>query len=384
LALRATTATTPERISHVAAILYHSRNEGPTNHSDNAISVLRGSAASHRAVRNHLDSTGYSEAILKPAPQMPKAIRVVWPLPQQSPLVSVIILTRDRADLLARCVEGVLHRTDYSNLEVLIVDNGSIEPATLTLFERLSREESSVRILRCPGPFSYAALNNSAARQAKGEVLLLLNNDVDIIESGWLHELVSHALRPDVGVAGAKLLYANELVQHGGVVLGPEDAIHLHRFADRNDRGYCGQLALPRTLAAVTGACAAIRRAVFFEVGGFDELNLAVTYNDVDFCLRLGDHGYRVVWTPFAELFHLESASRGLIEHDPAKQQRALRELQYLRKSWGAFLQSADPFHNPNLLFASDHLEIPSASRREKPWHSVFEQFIYLNGYFSQ
>jgi O-antigen biosynthesis protein len=381
LVLRATAATSPDRIRHVPAILYHCRSEDTTNKSDD----LNASAASRRAVRSHLDSTGYSEAILKPAPQMPKATRVVWPLPQQSPLVSVIILTRDRADLLARCVEGVLHRTDYSNLEVLIVDNESIEPATLTLLERLSREESPVRILRCPGPFNYAGLNNAAARQAKGEVLLLLNNDVDVIDSGWLRELVSHAVRPDVGIAGAKLIYANELIQHGGVVLGLDDAIHLHRFADRNDPGYSGQLALARTLAAVTGACAAIRRSVFFEVGGFDEVHLAVTYNDVDLCLRLADHGYRAVWTPFAELFHLESVSRGLIEVHPAKQQQALCELEYLRKTWLALPDPVDPFYNPNLLFAQDHLEVPSLSRRcEKPWHSVFEQVFSLNRHISK
>ena len=184
--------------------------------------ALRAIAASHRAVRDHLDSRGDKEAVLKPAPQIPSAIRVIWPVPEPPPLVSVIVPTRDRADLLARCVEGVLHRTDYSNLELLIVDNGSIEPATQTLFDQLTREESRVRILRHPGPFNYSALNNAAAREANGEILLLLNNDIEVIEPGWLRELVSQALRPDVGIVGAKLLYPNERVQHAGMVLGPE------------------------------------------------------------------------------------------------------------------------------------------------------------------
>lgn len=383
LALRVTAATTPERISHIPAILYHRRSDDSTNHSNNGKSSLDAIPASHRAVRDYLNSIGYPEVILKPAPQMPKAIRVEWPLPKQSPLVSIIILTRDRADLLGRCLEGVLHRTDYSNLEVLIVDNGSVEPTTLALFDRLTREENRVRLLHHPGQSNYSALNNAAAREAQGEVLLLLNNDIDVIGSGWLREMVSHAIRPDIGVVGAKLIYGNELLQHGGVVLGPDDAVHLHRFADSNDPGYRSQLALPRTLAAVTGACAAIRRAVYFEVGGLDEVHLAVTYNDVDLCLRVGDHGYRIVWTPFAELFHLESVSRGLIEDTPVKRERALRELEYLRKNWGAFAESVDPLHNPNLLFASDHLEIPSISRREKPWRPVFEQYYYLKGHFS-
>jgi O-antigen biosynthesis protein len=152
----------------------------------------------------------------------------------------------------------------------------------------------------------------------------------------------------------------------------------LYRFAHRNEPGYRGQLALARSVGAVTGACAAIRRSVYFEVGGVDEENLAVTYNDVDLCFRVADHGYRIVWTPFAELFHLESISRGLIEDTPAKQQRALRELDYLLKHWGVFAKSLDPLYNPNMRFVSNGLEIPSYSCSEKPWHSLFEQFYYL------
>jgi GT2 family glycosyltransferase len=383
LALRTTAATTPDRIRHIPAILYHRRDEDKAIHSKNGLPDLRAIAASHRAVRDHLDSQGDRDALLKPALQIPSAIRVVWPLPEHPPLVSVIVPTRDRADLLANCVEGVLHRTDYSNLELLIVDNGSIEPATQTLFDQLTRQETRVRILRHPGPFNYSALNNTAAREANGEVLLLLNNDVDVIEPGWLRELVSQALRPDVGIVGAKLLFPNDQVQHAGLVLGPEGhVVHLHRFAAKNDPGYCGQLALPRTLLAVTGACVAIRRAVFFEVGGLDEINLPVVFNDVDLCLRLGDHGYRVVWTPFAELFHLECASRGLDSDDPAKQERADREWRHMCKTWGSLLETGDPFHNPNLLFDWDYQEIPSTPRRRKPWHYIAEEVSNLNRYF--
>jgi len=278
---------------------------------------------------------------------------------------------------VAQCIEGVLHRTDYRNLELLIVDNGSTEPATLTLFDRLLREESAIRILRHPGPFNYSALNNAAAREANGEVLLLLNNDISVIESGWLRELVSHAIRPDVGVVGAKLLYENEQVQHGGVVLGPEGAVaHIHRLADRNDPGYFGQLALARTLSSVTGACVAIRRAVFFEVGGLDEVSLPVSFNDIDLCLKVGDHGYRVVWTPFAELYHLECASRGLDHADPVKRARSLREWKHMRKTWGSLLDSADPFHNPNLRFSWEGFEIPAWPRRRKPWRDLGEQVL--------
>jgi len=384
LALRATVAvTTRDRVRHVPAILYHRRNEDNAIHSENALPGLGAIAASRRAVRDHLDLRGYKDTVLKSVPQIPNAIRVVWPLPQHPPLVSVIIPTRDRADLLAQCVDGVLHRTDYPNLELLIVDNGSIEPATHKQFDYLTREDSRVRILRHPGPFNYSALNNAGAHEANGEILLLLNNDIDVIDSGWMRELVSHALRPDVGIVGAKLLYANGQVQHAGVVLGPEGRVaHLYRFASRNDPGHFGQLVLPRTLSAVTGACVAIRRAVYFEVGGLDEVNLPVAFNDVDLCLRLGGYGYRAVWTPFAELFHLESASRGLDDDDPAKRQRVERESQHMRKTWGPLLESADPFHNPNMLFHPDYHEIPSSPRRRKPWHHIVEQFSDLNRYF--
>ena len=384
LALRATAATAPDRVRHIPAILYHKSAENKAIHSENSFASLRAITSSQRAVRDHLDSRGDKEAVLKPAPQFPNAIRVIWPLPEPPPLVSVIVPTRDRADLLARCVDGVLHRTDYFNLELLIVDNGSIEPATQTLFDQLTHEDDRVRILRHPGPFNYSALNNSAAREANGEILLLLNNDIDVIEPGWLRELVSQALRPDVGAVGAKLLFPNEQVQHAGMVLGPEGhVVHLHRFAGKNDPGYCGQLALPRTLLAVTGACVAIRRAVFFEVGGLDEINLPVVFNDVDLCLRLGDHGYRVVWTPFAELFHLECASRGADSDDPAKRERAEREWRHMCQTWGSLLETADPFHNPNVLFHSDYHEIPATPRRRRPWHYIVEPVLNLYRYLS-
>jgi GT2 family glycosyltransferase len=372
LALRATALTS--RVRHIPAILCHRRHENKTILSGDGLPVLRAITATHRAVRDHLDSRGDRGVTLKSAPLMLSAIRVIWPVPAPEPLVSVIIPTRDRPELTSQCVEGVLHRTEYSNLELVIIDNESVEPETFALLEGLTKSDSRVRILRHPGPFNYSTMNNAAAREAKGAVLVLLNNDVDVIESGWIRELVSQAIRPDVGLVGAKLLYPNELVQHAGLVLGPEgNATHLCCRANRNDPGYFGQLALSRSLSVVTGACVAIRRAVFLEVGGFDEANLPVSFNDVDLCLRLGRQGYRVVWTPFAELFHLESASRGLDFGDPAKLERSLREAEYMRKTWGALMKSADPFHNPNVLFGWNRFEVPSTPRRQKPWYGAFQ-----------
>jgi GT2 family glycosyltransferase len=374
LALRATAASAPDRVRHVPAILYHRSEKENAIPSQSVLSELPAVDASRRATRDYLDSRGDLQAIVESAPQIPSATRVVWPVPTPEPLVSVIVPTRDRADLLAQCVTGVLRRTDYRNLELLIVDNGSIESVTLRLFDQLVGDDERIRILHHPGPFNYSALNNAAARETNGEILLLLNNDISVIESGWLRELVSQALRPEVGVVGAKLLYVNEQVQHGGIVLGPGGSVvHLHRRTNRNNPGYFGQLALPRRLSAVTGACLAIRRAVFFEVGGLDEVNLPVNFSDIDLCLRAGDYGYGVVWTPFAELFHLEGASRGLDGTDAGK-----RELEHMLKTWGSLLDSADPFHNPNLLFSSDRIEISAWPRRRRTWRDLGEQFLEL------
>jgi GT2 family glycosyltransferase len=376
LALRAAAATTPNRICHVPAILCHCRKRS-TPGSDNG-SRSSPITASIRVVRRYLDAIGYAGARLGPEPGKPDAIRIRWPIPDPPPRVSIIIPTRDRADLLKQCVAGVLDRTEYANFEILIVDNDSRDPETLELMASLAETEPQIRILSSPGPFNYSALNNYAAREATGEILLLLNNDTEVIEPGWMLELVSNVIRPDVGIVGAKLIYPNETIQHAGVVLGPNGrAQHFYNLADRYYSGYRGELTLRRTLSAVTGACLAIRKAVFFEVGGLDEINLPVAFNDVDLCLKVGQFGYRVVWTPLAELIHLESASRGL-DVTPEKRKRSMKEHSHLMESWGSLLNS-DPFHNPNTLFADGNPEIPSRPRRRKPWYFIIDQIPNLN-----
>ncbi len=307
--------------------------------------------------------------------------RVVWPIPVSEPLVSVVIPTRDRADLLAQCVNGVLNQTKYQNIELVIVDNESVELATLELFAQLRKEDARVRVLSYSGAFNFPALNNAAAREANGEVLLLLNNDISVLEPNWLRELVSHALRPDVGAVGAKLVYPDGRVQHAGIVLGPDgEARHVQRLSPRNDPGYFRQLALARTLTAVTGACLCLRKSVFFEAGGLDEVNLPISYNDVDLCLRIGDLGYRVVWTPFAELFHLESASRGFDDADPIKRERCSREWSYVRKRWASFLGNGDPFYNPNVLQTWERFSVPVPPRAARTWHPGLAQAFDLDG----
>ena len=302
LLLRAADASTPDRIRHIPAVLYHWRRDA-VSPSFSDTSLERCVVAARRAIREHLTRKG-TQARIDIPPRAPRHHRVVYALPPERPLVSIIVPTRDRADLLGRCVDGVLTCTDYEPLELLIVDNDSMEPETTQLFVRLAKDPR-VRIIQYSGKFNYSAMNNRAVQEARGEVIVLMNNDVDVISSLWLEEMVSHALRPEVGAVGPKLLYPDGRVQHAGVVLGAgHGAGHCFLYAARGEVGYFGFLVLTRRVSAVTGACMAIRRSVYLEAGGLDEVNFPVAFNDVDFCLRLGERGYAVVWTPFAELYH--------------------------------------------------------------------------------
>jgi GT2 family glycosyltransferase len=360
LALRAGSALLPTRIQHVPAVLYHRGADQALPLHERVLAADLG----RRAVREHLGA----RAVVEPAPLWPSANRITWPLPDP-PLVSIIVPTRDRAALLQQCVRSVLDRTDYPAIELLIVDNESREDGTLATLRELSRDPR-VRILLQPGPFNFAALNNAAVAEARGEVVVLLNNDVMAIGAGWLREMVSHAVRPEIGAVGAKLLYGDGTIQHGGIVLGAGlSAAHLWRREDRLDPGYDGMLAVSRSLLAVTAACLAMRRAVYLEVGGLDAEHLGVAFNDVDLCLRLGDFGYRIVWTPFAELFHLESQSRGYTD-TPEKHAREAREIGHVWRDW-RHVFADDPFHNANLWCHWDAPLHPCPPRRERPWRHV-------------
>ena len=275
-------------------------------------------------------------------------LRVTYPLPQPPPLASVIIPTKDRAELLRRCAAGLLGRTDYPALEVLIVDNGSTEADALALLDDLARDDR-VRILSRPGVFNWSALNNAGVEAMRGQVAVLLNNDTDVLDPGWLRELVAQTMRPDVGIAGAKLLYGDGRIQHAGVVLGPAGrGSHMWRYLPGDVPGYLDQLVVTRRVTALTGACVAIRREVYEAVGGCNATHLPITWNDIDLCLKVRALGLQAIWTPHARMLHLEQASRGS-DDTPANQIRFLREQAWMRERWGAALDH-DPFRNPNLL----------------------------------
>jgi GT2 family glycosyltransferase len=356
LSLQVAFTASPVHIKHVPAMLCHRRGVSEASLGWDA-------QGAREIVRKHLAESRVSASVVA-APLAPAWNRIVRDLPDPAPLVSVIVPTRDKSELLEGCVDAVLSRTNYSAVELLVVDNDSREAKTADLFHSLSGD-TRVRILQHPGPFNYAAMNNWAAREARGEILLLLNNDVDAIQPDWLREMVSQVVRRDVGAVGAKLLYVDGRGQHAGVVLGPNRSVnHQFRFSDRLDAGPSGELALTRTVSAVTGACLAVRRSVFFEVGGLDE-NLRIAFNDIDFCMRLGDHGYRIVWTPFAELVHHEGGTRGY-DTTPEKQAVANSEHRYLCRFWGSLLET-DPFRNPNLIYGWDTIALSPVRHQHWP-----------------
>lgn len=357
LALRIVARTAPDRIRHLPAILYHRR----TPHRPDEVSYA---AAAMQALRAH-----FAEAN-DPAEIIPGAVPATWrvkrPLPMPAPHVSLIVPTRDRVELLRPCIDGLLHRTRYPNLDIVIVDNETSDAATLAYFAEL-RAERRVRLLRVGGPFNFSAINNRAAAIAQGDLIGLVNNDIDVIEPGWLEEMVGQAAQPGVGGVGAKLYYSDDTIQHAGVVLGLGGiAGHVHRGAARDAAGYGGWLGTVHDVSCVTAACLLVWKRVFDEVGGFDEVNLPVAFNDVDLCLKIRQAGYRLVWTPYAELYHRESASRGS-DLTPQQIARFEREKAYLAGRWGAALER-DPFYNPNLTLDDESFRLAFPPRAGKPW----------------
>jgi O-antigen biosynthesis protein len=327
------------KIVHIPAVLYHWRMHAAST-AQNKGSKGYAYESGKNALAEHFARLGV-DASVHDGPTL-GTYHAIYHLRTQ-PLVTVVIPNKDHPDMLARCVDS-LGKSSYANWELLVVENGSTLPQTHDYY-RLLRNRPNVRVLEWGKPFNYAAVNNFAANQAAGELFLFLNNDIEAINPDWLEAMVKLAVQPGVGAVGAKLYYADDTIQHAGIVVGMGGvAGHAHWAFPRQAAGHGQRLQYTQNVAAVTGACLLMPRRVFDAVGGFDE-GFVLAFNDVDLCLQVLAKGYRVVWTPDAELYHLESKTRGP-EDTAEKQARFKREYDLFHQKWGAFLAAGDPYYS--------------------------------------
>ena len=353
-----------KKIVHVPKILYYWRSHPASVAADIGAKTYAIDAAK-RAVLAHLKSCGL-EGSVESTRAFPTIFRIKYKI-KGRPKISIIIPNRDHVDDLKRCVDSILNKSTYENYEILVVENNSEKPETFEYY-RLLESQPKVRVLtyKEAGGFNYSRINNFAAREADGEYLLLLNNDTKVITREWLEELLMYAQREDVGAVGAKLYYSDNTIQHAGIVIGlgaHRSAGHTHHLLPRENLGYMGRLCYAQDVSAVTGACLMVRKEIYDRVGGLDE-SFTVALNDVDFCLRVRRLGLLNVFTPFAELYHYESKSRGL-DKDGESAKRYEREVAAFRERWKEELEKGDPYFNPN--FSLDHatyeLRMPGEAR---------------------
>lgn len=344
-ALRVSEVVANNEIRHIPHVLYHWRViDGSTAKETQAKPYV--TEAQIAAVSQHLERVGDSGAKVEPIVEL-SMLRVRYKLPQLKPLVSLVVPTYNQHAILSKCVDGILNRTSYKELELIIVDNRSDDPESLNYLSKLSQRDSRVRILRDDGEFNFSRINNAATRIAGGSILGFINNDIEVIASDWLSEMVANVVRERVGGVGARLLFPNGTVQHAGVITGI-GGVAGHQFKSHsiNSLGYFCRAVLPQNLSAVTAACMLVKAELFRQVGGFDESQLAVAFNDIDLCLKIRAAGYLIVYTPYAELLHHESVSRGY-EDTKEKRARFKREYKVMRQRWGEALLM-DPYYNPN------------------------------------
>lgn len=341
-----------KKILHITKVLYHWREHRDSTASDiNSKSYV--TFSTQRAVAEALRRRGIEGRVF--GGPFPSSARVVYQV-LGHPLVSIIIPTLDHVETLKTGVESILNRTTYSNYEIIIVDTGSKEPATQDYYQLLSKNER-IKLLNWNKPFNYSAVNNFAANQAKGDYLIFLNNDIEIETAEWIEAMLQFCQRHDVGAVGAKLFYPDFTVQHGGVILGVGGiAGHSHKSFPRQSDGYFGRLSVPLNLSAVTAACVMVPTKVFKEVKGFDE-GYPLAFNDIDLCLKIRETGRLIIWTPYAQLIHYESKTRGY-EDTPEKQRRFKMEIDRFKERWGKWLDKGDPYYNPNLTLTREDFSI--------------------------
>lgn len=340
-----------KHIVHVPRILYYWRShKGSVASSIDAKTYAIDAAKG--AVADHLTKLGYRNFEIESTRAFATIFRIKYELTSR-PLVSIIIPNKDHVDDLSRCVESIINLSTYDNYEIVIVENNSETAEIRTYYEEISRHPR-VQVVEYKGDFNYSKINNFGVQYAKGEYLLLLNNDTEVITPDWMEELLMYAMRKDVGVVGAKLYYPDKTIQHAGIVIGlgaHRTAGHTHYRIPEANVGYMGRLCYAQDVTAVTGACMMVSKALYEELGGLDE-SFTVALNDVDFCLRVREKGLLNIFTPFAELYHYESKSRGSDKKDD-KAVRYQMEADRFRVKWADALAKGDPYYNPN--FSLDH-----------------------------
>ena len=335
-----------KKIVHVPRVMYYWRS-----HAGSVASGIEAKpyaiAAAKGAVAEHLKKHGFDHFQITSTRAFATIFRIQYQI-LGHPKISIVIPNKDHVEDLERCITSILERSTYDNFEILVVENNSETDAIQDYYAKL-RQTDKVKVLTYFGEFNYSAVNNFGVSQAEGEYILLLNNDTQVITANWMEELLMYAQREDVGAVGAKLYYADNTIQHAGVILGlgaHRTAGHCHYKQARQNLGYMGRLCYAQNLSAVTGACLMVKKSLYDELGGLDE-SFEISLNDVDFCLRLREKGLLNVFTPFAELYHFESISRGL-DDQGEKAQRYNRESEHFREKWKAVLEAGDPYYNPN------------------------------------
>lgn len=344
-----------EKIVHIPKILYYWRSH-PASVAADINSKTYAIDAGKKAVRESIHRSGL-EAEVESSRAFPTIYRIRYHL-KKEPLVSILIPNKDHLPDLQRCITSILERTTYSNYEIILMDNGSTDPEVLAYYKYLEQEKQ-IRQFVWDKPFNYSAINNEAAKAAKGEYLLLLNNDTKVITPDWIQEMLMYAQREDVGAVGAMLYYKDNTVQHAGVVIGlgaDRAAGHIHYRQPKENFGYMGRMCYAQDLSAVTAACMMVRKKLYQELHGLDE-RFGVAFNDIDFCLRIRRKGLLVVFTPYAELYHYESKTRGA-EEGKEKKRRFQNEVKLFHQRWDALIKKGDPYYNPNFSLDRDDFSL--------------------------
>lgn len=338
-------------IRHIPHMLYHWRQHEGSTAADNAESKPYAQDAGRRALQRYFDLRGIPGKAEDTS--HPFIYRMHYAVPIPHPFVSVIIPNKDHAEDLDRCIHSIIERSAYREFEIVVVENNSEEMATFDYYEDIQSKFEQVRVVRWDGEFNYSAIINYGVANSRGDRLLLLNNDTEVISPDFMPEMLGYLERSEVGVVGAKLYFRDGLVQHAGIEVGPFDVIvHVNQDFTRAREGYRGRATRPGNFSAVTGACQMVRRDVFEEVGGYDEC-FAVGFNDADFCMRAYEKGYLTVFTPYAELYHYEFTSRGRETANSHKLKRWEKERDLFHERWSSYFVEGDPFSNPNLSLKS-------------------------------